>query len=399
MQPKLAVCAVVFFGVWPIFPCSLPHTESAKDRLYQILASRLSRDRAQGIDGGGQIDGDEIGQQPLPVGRKGRLGVWISRFLSGEQLFNKRILIVFAGAVMGVGLVFSASRGGLIAAAGSMLCMGLLFISRKDHRRKGAVILFLFLITAVYALNIGIEYTVSRFKSFDVSFEVTEGEILGIIGPNGAGKTTLFNLISGFLKPTSGEIKFKGQTINTMKPHEISQMKIGRTFQATTLFMKSTVLENTLAGYQMNYKVSGWKAFFHSPSALKEDKTARRSAMEILERMGIEHLKDDLAENLSHGHQRILGICIALATKPEILFLDEPANGMNPEETENMVYLTKKLRNDGINIVVIEHDMSVVLTISDAIIVLHQGELIARGSPEEIKANDKVQEAYLGGID
>ena len=230
----------------------------------------------------------------------------------------------------------------------------------------------------------------------DVSFDVREGEILGIIGPNGAGKTTMFNVINGFLRRTIGEILFKGQDLCSLKPYEIGQLRIGRTFQATTLFMKSTVLENVLFGYHMNYQVSNWKAFFHAPSAREEDRVARQRAVEILEFMGIGHLKDESAENLPHGHQRTLGICVALACEPELLMLDEPATGMNPEETKRLVSLTKKIRDNGITVIVIEHDMAAVTNLCDRIAALVYGVKIAEGPVKEVLEMEELIEAYLG---
>ena len=230
----------------------------------------------------------------------------------------------------------------------------------------------------------------------DLGMEVSESEILGLIGPNGAGKTTLFNLISGFLPPTNGEIRLKNEVISELKPHEIAKRGIGRSFQQSVLFMDATVFENVFTGFHMNYRTGLFQQFLHAPSVRKEERNIRNSAMEILEFMGLAPLKDELAENLPHGFQRVLGICVALASDPTILLLDEPVTGMNPEETENAINLVRQIREKGITIIIVEHDMKAVMTLCDRIVVLNYGKKIAEGLPEEIRENQKVIAAYLG---
>jgi len=229
-----------------------------------------------------------------------------------------------------------------------------------------------------------------------VDMNINESEILGLIGPNGAGKSTLFNMVNGTDRPSSGKITFKGHDITGLPTHRIAKMGIGRTFQATTLFMNETVLENVLTGFHLRYKTELWKAFLHTPACRHEDRTCRLQAGEILEFMGLQSLKNEIARNLPHGHQRILGICLALATRPSLLLLDEPATGMHPEEMNNLVRLIKKLREGGITIVVVEHHMQAVMNLCDRLVVLNFGKKIAEGVPEEIRKNKEVIEAYLG---
>lgn len=230
----------------------------------------------------------------------------------------------------------------------------------------------------------------------DVGIDVQDLEILGLIGPNGAGKTTLFNIVSGISKPSSGEIIFKGEDISGLKAYQIAQLGIGRTFQATTLFMDSTVLENVLTGFHIRYMRGTWEAFLHTRASRNEDKASRFKAMEILDFMGLLPLKNEMARNLPHGRQRILGICLALATNPTLLLLDEPATGMNPEEVSSLISLVKKLRDSGITMIIVEHQMQAVMGLCDRLVVLNFGRKIAQGEPEEIRKNKEVIEAYLG---
>jgi len=230
----------------------------------------------------------------------------------------------------------------------------------------------------------------------ELDLGVVESEILGLIGPNGAGKTTLFNVISGFFPPTSGKVIFDGRDITGLKAHEIAQLGISRTFQASTLFMKISVLDNVFTGYHMSYKTPIWKRLLRRPSALKEEEMLRKRAVEIIGFMGMASLKDELAINLPHGYQRILGVCMALATNPKLLLLDEPVTGMVTGETQTMIELIRQIRDRGVTIVVVEHDMKAVMNLCDRIAVLNYGRKIAEGQPEEIKKNKEVVEAYLG---
>jgi len=226
--------------------------------------------------------------------------------------------------------------------------------------------------------------------------DVFKSEILGLIGPNGAGKTTLFDLISGFFPSTGGEVTFNGEIISGLRPHEIARKGIGRTFQQSVLFMGSTVFDNVFTGFHIRYRTGVLQQFFHTYAVRNEEKALRQNTMEILELMGLAQMKDELAENLPHGHQRILSICIALASNPELLLLDEPVTGMNPEETQNAIELVRQLREKGMTIVIVEHDMKAVMSLCDRIVVLNHGQKIAQGPPEEIRENKQVIEAYLG---
>ena len=230
----------------------------------------------------------------------------------------------------------------------------------------------------------------------EVDLGVSESEILGLIGPNGAGKTTLFNAISGYFPPTSGQVIFDGKDITGLKAHEVAYLGISRTFQASTLFMKISVLDNVFTGYHMSYHTGVWQRLLRTPAARKEEATLRQKAMEILEFMGLASLKDEMAMNLPHGHQRVLGVCMAMATNPTVLLLDEPVTGMNPGETQTMISLIRQIRDRGITIVLVEHDMKAVMDLCDRIAVLNYGQKITEGLPEEIRENKEVIEAYLG---
>lgn len=224
-----------------------------------------------------------------------------------------------------------------------------------------------------------------------VSFGLEEGEVSSIIGPNGAGKTTLFNLITGKITPNEGKIFFKKNDISRLAPHEICKQHIGRSFQITNIFPKFTAFENIqiaiLSAQDKN------KNFYNRANRITKEETV----MEILESLGIADKKDVLGGFLSHGDQKRLDIGIALASHPEILLLDEPTAGMSPEETLKMTNLIQRVAKEkGLTILLIEHDMGVVFKISELIRVLHQGTLIACGTPEEIKNNEEVQRVYLG---
>ncbi|MDR3304946.1 MAG: ABC transporter ATP-binding protein [Clostridiales Family XIII bacterium] len=230
----------------------------------------------------------------------------------------------------------------------------------------------------------------------NVTFDVNPSEIFGIIGPNGAGKSTTLALISGFLSGDAGKVFFDGRDVTGFKPHQIAQAGIGRQFQVSRLFMELSCIENVFSGLHMGYKTSILQRFLHVPAANKETQELRRKAEDILEFMGLSHLRDEPAKNLPHGYQRILSMCIALATDPKLLMLDEPITGMNETEIEGVLELFKQILDRGVTIMIIEHNMDVMMSLCDRMIVLDFGKKIAEGTPKVIQSNDQVIEAYLG---
>lgn len=227
----------------------------------------------------------------------------------------------------------------------------------------------------------------------NVSFAVEEGKITSIIGPNGAGKTTLFNLLSGLYKPDAGQVLFEGRDISGWPIHKIVKLGVVRSFQVLNIFNEISPVDNIRLAVQSR-KNRGLN-FFRSAKGF-EDINQETDA--VLEEIGLSAVKDLPTKNLSYGDKRVLEIGIAMASQPKLLLMDEPTSGLPTSETERIKAFIKKISNQ-LTVVVIEHDMDIVLTISDSIIVLHQGRVIAQGAPEEIKANDEVQEAYLGGIE
>lgn len=230
----------------------------------------------------------------------------------------------------------------------------------------------------------------------NLSFSAKEGEITSLIGTNGAGKTTSFHMISGFLAPTSGEIKFNSTDISGLKAYEIVKLGLVRTFQHTSLFYNLTVLENVtyILNSLLKEKISNW--FFKTSTYNSNLKQINERGLQLLDRVGLLEVKDELVKNLSYGDQRKLTIAIGLASNPKLLMLDEPAAGLNPNESQNLITLIKSLIAEGISILLIEHDMKVVMSISDHIVVMDHGEKIAEGRPDEIQNNEEVRRIYLG---
>jgi branched-chain amino acid transport system ATP-binding protein len=219
----------------------------------------------------------------------------------------------------------------------------------------------------------------------EVSFEIRKGEILGLIGPNGAGKTTCFNAITGVYRPTSGQIRFQGQSLVGKKKFAITKAGIARTFQNVRLFPEMTALENVLVGADAHHRTSVVSALFRLPRHWREERAGRELAHELLEFVGINRRAGELARNLSYGEQRRLEIARALATKPTLLCLDEPAAGFNPAEKEDLLRLIRQIRDTGVTVLLIEHDMRLVMGVTDRIVVLEFGKKIAEGLPAEVR--------------
>lgn len=232
----------------------------------------------------------------------------------------------------------------------------------------------------------------------DVTMELHEGELVGLIGPNGAGKTTLFNLLTGVYEPSEGTVTLDGNLLNGKPPYKIASLGLSRTFQNIRLFKDMTVLENVLVGFANHHSPHLFSSFLRLPKFYQSEAELKAKALDLLAIFNLDKDADTLAKNLPYGQQRRLEIVRALATEPKILFLDEPAAGMNPQETAELTQLIRQIKDQfNITIMLIEHDMSLVMEVTERIYVLEYGRLIAHGTPEEIKNNKRVIEAYLGG--
>jgi branched-chain amino acid transport system ATP-binding protein len=225
---------------------------------------------------------------------------------------------------------------------------------------------------------------------------VNKGEIVGLIGPNGAGKTTLFNLVTGVLQPTKGKIRFDGKDITGKKPDFIAELGIARTFQLNPLFTEFTVLQNVVASFNLHPRSSLWDAFLNTATYRRNEKYILGESRKILKLVGLDKIKDQLAKNLPHGYQKMLGMARALAVKPKLLLLDEPVGGMSPDEISFTRRAIEKTCQQGVTILLVEHNMAA-MSLCDRIIVVNYGQKIAEGSIEEVRKNKEVTLAYFGG--
>jgi ABC-type branched-subunit amino acid transport system ATPase component len=230
----------------------------------------------------------------------------------------------------------------------------------------------------------------------DLNFGVQSGEILSLIGPNGAGKTTVFNLITGTLLPTQGEVVFQDHKITGLRPHETTSFGIARTFQTTSLFYDETVLDNLIVSYHCRTRMGLWDALFQTSRSREDERRCRQKAEEILEFIGLSERASEFARNIPQESQKRLALGLALITEPKLLLLDEPTGGLTEEENIGMMALIQKVRASNTTVLLIEHKMKIVMNISDRIIVLNYGQKIAEGSPQEVGGNSAVIEAYLG---
>lgn len=230
----------------------------------------------------------------------------------------------------------------------------------------------------------------------DVSFTVNDGELVSLIGPNGAGKTTAFNVVTGFLKPTQGEVRYRGVSLNGLAAHEVANLGLVRTFQKTSVFAANSVFENVLMGMHRHGKSSVWGTLLATASVRREEERLREEAWEILRFVGLDKRPAELGGALPYGEQRLLEVAIALAARPALLLLDEPVSGMNASETASFIDLIARIREQGVTVLLVEHDMHLVMNVSDRIVVLNYGRIIAEGVPEEIQTNPEVIRAYLG---
>jgi branched-chain amino acid transport system ATP-binding protein len=234
----------------------------------------------------------------------------------------------------------------------------------------------------------------SAVDHFDM--HVSQGEIVGLIGPNGAGKTTLFNLITGVFRVNSGYVIFDAKDITRKRPHQVAALGIGRTFQLNPLFADFTVLQNVSSSFHLHPHSSLFDIYFNTAKYRKNEAYIQQRSVEILQLVGLEKVKDELARNLPHGYQKMLGVARALATQPKLLLLDEPLGGMNPSEIEYSLNTIRKMREQGVTVLIVEHNMQI-LDLCDRVVVISFGQKICEGLPQEVRENKEVIAAYFGG--
>ena len=232
-----------------------------------------------------------------------------------------------------------------------------------------------------------------------VSFEVQRGEVFTLIGPNGAGKTTVFNLISRIYVPTEGEISFEGQQLSEVAPHDVARLGIARTFQNIELFEHATVLQNLLIGRHTHRETGLWSDLFFSKKTRTAELAAREKVEQVIELLDLQHHRESLVAGLPYGVRKVVELARALCTEPKLLLLDEPSSGLNTEETDDMVFWIRDIQHElGVTVLMVEHDMSLVSKVSDRVLAMNQGEMLALGTPQEVQSHAGVIEAYLGSV-